>query len=153
MTPINYNETIRSSRFKYLIQTSTNGYSNRIVSAVFKDGNQISSDTFTHDLDVSEDEIRKLTEKIHQRKKGELFLVFSLLPKYQQGLILLCHDKHTSLVYFMVYQHVRQYLMTNQKLGWFSAYYTPSVIFVLDKQHYSVGSIEVACQNISYHQL
>lgn len=85
MTPINFNETVRSPRFKYLIQTSTNGYSNKIISAVFKDGIQVSTEDFAHGPEVSEDEIEKLTEQIHQRKKGELVLIFNLLPKYQHS--------------------------------------------------------------------
>jgi tetratricopeptide (TPR) repeat protein len=83
--PINFSETIHSSHFKYLIQTSTNGFSNKIISAVFKDGDLIFSSDFFYGREASEGEIRKLAEQFHQQKKVELHLIFSLLPKYRQS--------------------------------------------------------------------
>lgn len=85
MMPINFSDTIHNSEFKYLLQTSTNGFARKIISTVFKDGELVTSADFIYNGEASETEIRQFAEELHQRKKAELLLLFNLLPQFRQS--------------------------------------------------------------------
>jgi len=82
MIPISYSEILKSKRYKYLLQTSTNGFSNKIVSTIFREGTVVASKNMNHRTGLPEVELQKVTEQFHQQQKAELELLFNLAQKF-----------------------------------------------------------------------
>ena len=76
MSPISFSEKLKSSHYEYLLQTSTNGFSNKIVSTIFKDGNILLFRDKTHQPDLSVEELRKITEQFHIKQRQEFEFLF-----------------------------------------------------------------------------
>ncbi|MCI0513681.1 tetratricopeptide repeat protein [candidate division KSB1 bacterium] len=84
MTPISFSETLESKRGKYLLQTSTNGFSSKVVSSIFKDGQLINDNYVSYTPKLSADELFKIAEQLHARQKHEITSIFQLIEKYAE---------------------------------------------------------------------
>lgn len=84
MALISFSESIQSTNFKYLLQTSTNGFSQKIVSTIFKDGNLLTSSDVVYQENLVEPALRQFTEQIHFKRRDEIKFTIELSRKFSQ---------------------------------------------------------------------
>lgn len=84
MAPVSFSENLSSRQFTYMLHTSTNGISNKIISSVFRDGQIVLASNLSFHEDLSENSLQELVEQFHQKKLMELRILFELIEQYSE---------------------------------------------------------------------